>query len=93
MTKEDERGAQKQNVIEEAVIEMVSAEAWSRLCNLKAVDLERYYKIEQLLYKVYISRNAQKISDKEFLSIMQSTEKPKQTFVYRTRVDLMDDLD
>lgn len=81
------------NIVEERIIQILSEGAWSRLCNLKAVDLERYYKIEQILYGVSKSGGTRKITDEEFLKIIQTTEKPVKKFVYRSRSDLFDDFD
>lgn len=84
---------EKQNIIEEAVISMISAESRSRLSNIKSVALERYYKIEQILYELYTKSHVQQITDEEFIRIIQTTEKPKKTFVYTKRSDLFDDLE
>lgn len=86
------RGA-KQNPAEEIIIEMISPESRSRLSNIKAVALERYYKIEQILYDLYSTKHVRRITDEEFIKIIQGTEKPKKTFVYTKRSDLFDDID
>ncbi|KAI5189607.1 hypothetical protein NEMIN01_0560 [Nematocida minor] len=93
MTAEEVGGKTKQNIIEETITEMISSDARSRLSNIKSVALERYYKIEQLLYDIYTIQRIEKITDAEFLKILQATEKPKKTFVYTKRYDLLDELD
>ncbi|KAI5125599.1 hypothetical protein NEPAR04_0133 [Nematocida parisii] len=92
MTTGEER-QQKENVTEQIVRNMLSKESLTRLLNIKAVDLERYYKIEELLYKIYTTQRIYQVTDEEFLNVIKQTEKPKKTFVYRSRTGLMDELD
>ncbi|EHY66892.1 hypothetical protein NEAUS04_0160 [Nematocida ausubeli] len=92
MTTNEER-EQKENITEKIVRHILSKESLTRLLNIKAVDLERYYKIEGLLCDIYRTQHVQEISNEDFLKIIKQTEKQKTTFVYRSRTSIMDDLD
>ncbi|KAI5184757.1 programmed cell death protein 5 [Nematocida homosporus] len=77
--------------IELALASLLSKESLARLINIKAVDLERYYRIEGILLSKQ-SQGVSSINDYQFKQILQSTEKQKQTLIY-TRKSPMFDLD
>ncbi|KAI5172004.1 programmed cell death protein 5 [Nematocida sp. LUAm3] len=60
-----------------------------RLLNIKAVDPERYYKIEEALLHSF-NNGAMSIPDEVFFKILQNTEHKKKTLVYSRRSALLD---
>lgn len=86
-TEEEKRGiGERIALIIASVLEKNSLE---RLMNIKAVDIERYYKIEPLILDHY-RKGRGKISEDMFFDILKATEQEKKRVVYTRRTDVLD---
>lgn len=75
--------------IREITSRLLSTSSLERLLNIKMVDTERYYKIENMLLTAH-QNGALTVSDADFLLMLQQTEKKKKQVVYNRKSSILD---
>lgn len=75
--------------VRELISRLLSISSLERLHNIKMVDTERYYRIENMLLTAHQS-GAPAVSDEDFLHMLQQTEKKKKHVVYNRKSSILD---